>query len=99
MVKRTRYIPAIITLVGCFAASLISIVNQYDAMKSMIIILAMSVGFYIVGLIIRGLADHYLVIPEEELAEETEEENGEGETDEAGATEEQQEKSTDTQSE
>ena len=36
--KRTKYIPAIVTLVGCLAASIIAIVNRYDALHSMIII-------------------------------------------------------------
>lgn len=41
--KRTKYIPAIVTLVGCLAASIIAIVNRYDALHSMIIILSVLV--------------------------------------------------------
>lgn len=63
--KRTKYIPAIVTLVGCLAASIIAIVNRYDALHSMIIILSVLVGFYIAGLIIRMLAEKYLIIEEE----------------------------------
>ena len=78
--KRTKYIPAIVTLVGCLAASIIAIVNRYDALHSMTIMLYMQVGFYIAGLIIRMVAEKYLIIEEEkELTEETQEN-----TDESG---------------
>lgn len=78
--KRTKYIPAIVTLVGCLAASIIAIVNRYDALHSMIIILSVLVGFYIAGLIIRMLTEKYLIIEEEkELTEGTQENTDESE--------------------
>jgi Ca2+/H+ antiporter len=69
-VKRTKYIPAIITLIGCLAATIITFLNRYAALKSMIIILIVLIVFYIAGLIIKGLADKYLLIEEEKLNEE-----------------------------
>mgnify|MGYP007093067135 CR=1 FL=1 len=60
--------------------SIIAIVNRYDALHSMIIILSVLVGFYIAGLIIRMLAEKYLIIEEEkELTEETQENTDESE--------------------
>lgn len=78
--KRTKYIPAIVTLTGCLAAAVISIVNKYDGLHSMIIILSVLVVFYIAGLIIKGLADKYLVIEEEIINEENQEETESEET-------------------
>lgn len=75
--KRTKYIPAIVTLIGCLAASLIAIINKYNALDSMIIILSVLVGFYIAGLIIRGFADKYLVIEKEQSETEEDLEAGE----------------------
>lgn len=74
--KRTKYIPAIVTLTGCLAATVITFLNRYDALHSMIIILVSLIAFYIAGLIIKGLADKYLVI-EQEIINEEEAEEGE----------------------
>lgn len=74
--KRTKYIPAIVTLTGCLAATVITFLNRYDALRSMIIILVSLIAFYIAGLIIKGLADKYLVI-EQEIINEEEAEEGE----------------------
>ena len=74
--KRTKYIPAIVTLTGCLAATVITVLNRYDALRSMIIILASLIVFYIAGLVIKGLADKYLVI-EQEILNEEEEQKGE----------------------
>ena len=68
--KRTKYIPAIITLIGCLAASVITFLNKYDSLYSMLIILAALIIFYIAGLIMKGLADKYLIIEEEIINEE-----------------------------
>ena len=68
--KRTKYIPAIVTLTGCLAATVITFLNRYDALRSMIIILVSLIAFYIAGLIIKGLADKYLVIEQEIINEE-----------------------------
>lgn len=80
--KRTKYIPAIVTLTGCLAAAIISLVNHFNALKSMVLILAVLVGFYIAGLIIKALADKYLVIEEEIPETEELEANETDETDE-----------------
>lgn len=73
--KRTKYIPAIITLIGCLAATIITFLNKYDTLRSMLIILAALIIFYIAGLIMKGLADKYLVI-EEEIISDMENEEG-----------------------
>lgn len=75
--KRTKYIPAIVTLTGCLAATVITFLNRYDALHSMIIILAALIVFYIAGLIIKGLADKYLVIEEEIINDEEAQEGDE----------------------
>ena len=65
--KRTKYIPAIVTLLGCLAATIITYVNHYQALHAMIIILVVLIAFYIVGVIVKSLADKYLVIEELKL--------------------------------
>lgn len=85
--KRTKYIPAIVTLIGCLAAAIITIINKYDSLHSMIIILSVLIVFYIAGLIIKGLTDKYLVI-EEEIINEEENEEGTGSVDSAEGSDE-----------
>lgn len=68
--KRTKYIPAIVTLLGCLASIIFTYVNYYQPLQSMIILLIVMIVFYIVGFILRGLAEKYLVIEEEILEEE-----------------------------
>ena len=80
--KRTKYIPAIITLIGCLAATIITFLNKYDTLRSMLIILAALIIFYIAGLIMKGLADKYLII-EEEIINDMENEEGNEEENES----------------
>ncbi len=65
--NRTKYIPALITLIGCLAASIITLLNHYSALKSMIVILVVLIVFYIAGLVVKHLADKYLVIEKEKI--------------------------------
>ena len=79
--KRTKYIPAIVTLIGCLCATIITLLNRYSALQSMIIILVVLVVFYVAGQIIRVLVDKYLVLEKDALNEESlMEEDAEGET-------------------
>lgn len=81
--KRTKYIPAIVTLIGCLSATIITLLNRYSALQSMIIILVVLVVFYVAGQIIRVLVDKYLVLEKDALNEESlMEEDAEGETSE-----------------
>lgn len=91
--KRTKYIPAIVTLTGCLAATIITFLNRYDALRSMIIILVSLIVFYIVGLVIKGLADKYLVIEEEIINnEETEGEEAADSSEQADSENKKEEK-------
>ncbi len=71
--RRTKFIPAIVTLLGCLTAVILTYVNRYQALQAMIIVLIVLIVFYIVGLILKSLADKYLLIEElklEDLQEE-----------------------------
>lgn len=78
--EKRRLIPAIITLIGCLAACIIVIKNKYDALHSMTVILVVLVVFYVAGLIVKGVADKYLVIEEEKDSKETEQQEDAGNT-------------------
>ena len=75
--EKRRLIPVIITLLGCLAACFVAIRSHYDAMHAMKVILAVLVVFYIAGLLIKGLADKYLVIEKVEENEEEQQEDAE----------------------
>lgn len=75
--EKRRLIPVIITLLGCLAACIVAVRSHYDAMRAMKVILTVLVVFYIAGLLIKGLADKYLVIEKIEENEEEQQENAE----------------------
>ena len=80
MIERTKFIPAIVALLFTFVASIVTIINRYEATQALIIILSVLVGSYVVGLILRWIATTYLVVEVEKLKEESEsetDENGE----------------------
>lgn len=70
---RTKYIPAILSLMAGFIASIITILCNYDALNMMIIILVALVVFYIAGSIVRVVCERNFVIKEQEDAAEGEE--------------------------
>lgn len=72
--EKRRLIPVVITLLGCLAACIVTLKNHYDGLHAMLVILAVLVVFYVAGLLIKGLADKYLVI---EKTEEEQQENAE----------------------
>lgn len=89
MEKRTKYIPAIVTLLGCLAATIVTYINQYTAVRAMTIILITLVVFYIAGQIIGGIVEKTFA---EQVEEKAETENEEGlkeaeQTEEAEKTE------------
>lgn len=72
MVDRTKYIPAIISLFVTLVTSIVTIVNRYETTQALIIILSVLVGSYIVGLILKWVANTFLIVEVEEEKEEAE---------------------------
>ena len=88
MVDRTKFIPAIVALSVTLVASVVTIINKYESTQALIIILSVLVGSYVVGLILKWVANTFLVVEvvEEKTEEATEgEDNGEEEGAEATA--------------
>lgn len=75
MVERTKFIPAIVALSVTLVASVVTLVNKYESTQALIIILSVLVGSYVVGLILKWVANTFLVV---EVPEETLEEGEEG---------------------
>lgn len=76
MNNRTRYIPAIITLLAAFVACVVSIFYDYSTRDFLLIVMCTIVVFFIVGMIAKVIADHYLVISlQKELDQEEESES------------------------
>ena len=100
MIERTKYIPPIISLAAGLIASIAAIVNRYSSLETMIVVLVALIVFYIIGSIIRYVANKMLVIPEPEEEEESDEteseeensEESEGESEDSQETEETPEK-------
>ncbi len=89
MIQRTKYIPSIISLAAGLIASIAAIINNYSSLETMIVVLIALIVFYIIGSIIRYIANKMLVIPEpEEETESEEEENSEENEGDAEETEE-----------
>ncbi len=89
MVDRTKYIPAIVALFVTFVASVVTITNKYEPTQALVIILSVLVGSYVVGLILKWVANTFLIVTVEEDEETTEDTEGDGEAsdeDEDGAT-------------
>ncbi|MDE6209684.1 MAG: hypothetical protein K2M73_08465 [Lachnospiraceae bacterium] len=81
MKERFKYIPSIVMLLAGFIACITTIVNKYDIIETLIIILVVLVSFYIVGLIIRALFNKFIIVEVIEGIKESEE-AVEGEEDE-----------------
>lgn len=77
--SRTRYIPSIVMLAAAFVACVSTIYFKYTTKQILFIVLITSVCFFILGQIIRIIAEKYLIvsIAEEIAEEETESENTE----------------------
>lgn len=69
---RTKYIPSIISLMGAFVACIVTIINKYETLETLLIVLASLIVFYIVGAVIRILIKKILVVPEPENDAESE---------------------------
>lgn len=83
MIERTKYIPPIISLAGGLIASLAAIINKYSSLETMVVVLITLIVFYIIGSIIRYVANKvfYIPEPEKETESENKEESGENKGD------------------
>ena len=78
MENRTRYIPSIVMLAAAFAACIMSIYYDYTTKEILWII----VVFFVIGIIVKVIADKYLITTMEaeiENQSEDEEENSDNE--------------------
>lgn len=82
MIQRTKYIPSIVSLTAGLIASIAAIINKYSSLETMIVVLVALIVFYIIGSIIRYVANKTLIIPEPEETEEEETESEEAENSE-----------------
>lgn len=60
--NRTRYIPSIVMLAAAFVACVSTIYFGYSTKQILLIVLAVSVIFLVLGLIIKILAERYLIV-------------------------------------
>lgn len=86
--NRTKYIPSIIMLAADFIVCIATIYFRYSTKEILLIVLATSVIFLILGFFIKMFAEKYLVT--DTMEEVLEEENREEEKTEDGAEQENQ---------
>ena len=80
--NRTRYIPSIVMLAADFVACIATIYFRYTTRQIMLIVLATSVIFLVLGLFIKMFAEKYLVVDTmKEVLEEDSENTQEEDTD------------------
>ena len=61
-----KNLPAIITLVAALVTCVVTFLYRYELTKALILILAASVIFFIIGMIVRALLNRFLNIQKEE---------------------------------
>ncbi len=86
---KTKYIPAITTLFAAFVICIVTILNDYDALTMMKLLLAVIVVFYILGIIIRIIMNKILAPRPVKTLNETLDENSQediNETSKEGGT-------------
>ena len=82
MENRTRYIPSIVMLAAAFAECIMSIYYDYTTKEILWIVLGTIVVFFVIGIIVKVIADKYLITTMEaeiENQSEDEEENSDNE--------------------
>lgn len=89
--ERTRYIPSIISLAAGFVACLVTMINTYDTLEILIIVLSTLIVFYIVGTIARSMINKALFVTK--IDDDDESENEEGEDSEENSDEDGKDKS------
>lgn len=71
--KKTKSIPAIVTLLGCAVAAIVTYINRYSLEKTLKIILVVLFIFLFMGLFIKHLFEKYIPPIEEPEPEEEDE--------------------------
>ena len=61
-----KNLPALMTLIAAFITCIVTFIYQYELTKALILILAVSVIFYLAGLIIRSMLNHFMVVEEDQ---------------------------------
>lgn len=80
-----RNLPALITLIAALVACVVTFLYRYNLTKALILILAASIIFFIIGVIVRALLNRFLNTKKEsegageEASDTEEEENEDGE--------------------
>lgn len=87
MGNKIKYIPVIVTLLAGAITSIIAIKNNYDGLEAMMTILVVLIIFYILGLILKIIAEKNFII---EIEEEPEEKSEEEESEESEENSEQE---------
>ena len=64
--KKTKNIPAIVTLLGCAVAVIVTYINGYELEKMLKVLLTVIFIFLFIGLIIKYLFEKYIPPIEEE---------------------------------
>lgn len=80
---RTKYIPSIVMLAAAFVACVSTIYFKYTTKQILFIVLVTSVCFFILGQIIRMIAEKFLIIETIEELEKEESENEESKNEES----------------
>ncbi len=79
MQQEHKYMPLIISLVAGLVVSIITIINRYNSITAILIILGVLLGFYILGLIFRAILRATATKEEDVPAEDGEESEAEAE--------------------
>lgn len=77
-----KNLPALMTLIAAFITCIVTFIYQYELTKALILILAASVIFYLAGLIIRFMLNHFMVVEENQDETDGEAQDTGGETEE-----------------
>ena len=70
MKEKIKLIPALLALTAALIVSIITMLNKYSALDSMLIILAAILVFYMIGLIVRHILAKNFIIEESTTGEE-----------------------------
>ncbi len=77
-----KNLPAIITLVAALVACVVTFLYRYELTKALILILAATVVFFIIGMLVRTLLNRFLNPQKQEGADEKAQDTEEEDTEE-----------------
>lgn len=69
---KTKFLPALMMLLGGAAASIVTYINHYDIKRMLIIVLITLIVFLMLGLLLKKLFDSFKIVskvPDEEVSE------------------------------